>query len=83
MQEVSPYDVPVFRIGKRMPLKRLMVKYAENYGFRLSKLEFYNSKGMKLETYDTANLLGDGDALEVCMPARIVDCLNGILTILA
>jgi len=58
MQEVSPYDVPVFRIGKRMPLKRLMVKYAENYGFRLSKLEFYNSKGMKLETYDTANLLG-------------------------
>jgi len=58
MQEVSQYSVPVFRVGKRMPLKRLMVKYAENYGLRLSKLEFYNSKGMKLETYDTANLLG-------------------------
>jgi len=58
MQEVSPYGVPVFRLGKRMPLKRLMVKYAENYGLRLSKLEFYNSKGMKLEAYDTAHLLG-------------------------
>jgi len=64
MQEVLIYSVPdvkkvyKLRLGKRVPLKRVMVKFAKHYGLSLSKLDFYTLKGMKLETYDTAYLLG-------------------------
>jgi len=64
MQEVLIYSVPdvkkvcKLRLGKREPLKRVMVKFAKHYGLSLSKLDFYTLKGMKLETYDTAYLLG-------------------------